>query len=58
MRLGLQMEQFLAREPWTTVRALANIFGLSREECMRELRAIAPFGVEITDDGMVLAHAS
>lgn len=57
MRLSHRMEQFLASMPRTTVRMLARRFGVSEIRCREELEQIMPFGVELTDDGLVFASA-
>lgn len=55
MRLSHQIERYLVVEGQTSVAALSRYFGISEARCREELASLIPYGVELHDDGEVLA---
>lgn len=53
MRLSHLIEQYIAREGHTTVRALSDEFGISEYRCRQELAEIVPYGVLVSPEGCV-----
>lgn len=57
MRLSHQIERYLLGAGHSTVREVADWFGLSEQRCREALLEIEPYGVELTSDGRVLLEA-
>lgn len=55
MRLSHQIERYLTTEGQTTVSDLSRHFGISESRCVEELAGLIPYGVQLREDGAVLA---
>ncbi|WP_419193142.1 hypothetical protein [Kolteria novifilia] len=53
MRLSHRFEQFIFSEGETSVRELAQTFGLPEGRCREEIEGLVPFGVGLRADGTV-----
>lgn len=56
MRLSQRIEQFVATRGQTTVREIADRFGISPARCHQALISIDRIGVDIGRDGVVSAR--
>lgn len=53
MRLEHRIEHYVWEHRGATVQEIAHEFAISERRCLTELATIAPFGLEVTDDGRV-----
>jgi hypothetical protein len=56
MRLSQRIEQFVVARGQTTVREIADRFGISAARCQQALHSIGSFGVDVRRDGVVAAR--